>query len=132
ARDELVREPNRRLAVFEHSRSIEPLALFVANLEQVAAGTEYGMLPELVADLDWRKGGDLNLHELLDAAHTILERLVDGVKDARAHGVPASHAEDAQAEGEHRQIPDGETNSNGPESHGPSLSRSVYPNPRTV
>src|SRR5471030_2603752 len=76
---ELVRKTDRNLAAFEHCGAIEPLALLVAHLEQISPGSKHRMFSKFVADFDGRYGGDLKLHELLDAADSVCQFLVDRV-----------------------------------------------------
>lgn len=48
------------------------------------------MLPELIADLGGRKGGDLDPHELPDTSDAVFQLFIDCVKGTGAHGETGS------------------------------------------
>src|SRR5215213_4423164 len=90
------------------------------------------MFTELITNLDGRQRGDLHLHELLDASNAIFKLFIDRVERARTHRVPTPDSKYGEADGEHCKIPRREADTNGAKHHSSSLSRTVYPNPRTV
>src|SRR5260370_29981850 len=120
------------VAVLEWHRPVQPLASLVADLKEIAPGTEDRMFAKFIADLGHGQRRNLLLHELHAAAHAVPQLVVDGVVDARTHRKPSRHAEQAEAAGQDQEIPSRQPESDGPLLHAPSSSRIEYPTPRIV
>src|SRR5215472_4394588 len=67
----LARQANGDLAVLKHSRTIEPLAFFIAYLEQITTWTEHRVFSKLIAYFCRRKSSDLKLHEFFNTVNAV-------------------------------------------------------------
>ncbi len=119
--------------VIAHDRgSIQPVALFVGNLQERTTLPQFRMLPKPFLQIVLGAALNRSHDELVDALGADLQLLVHRSVNAVAHLEVGAYAKSGQHDGENRKIPRGQAEPDWKRHHPLVVSRMVYPVPRTV